>query len=106
MNSFEKNLKITRAKQSDADYLMKHTLNTNCQGLFCRNLILTRCINSPLIYGESLYQDNTKECAMLNATNYNDYGVKTSERVYLVAKSYYEAILNYFKDSEIKISGR
>jgi N-acetylmuramoyl-L-alanine amidase len=106
MNSFEKNLKITRAKQSDADYLMKHTLNTNCQGLFCRNLILTRCINSPLIYGESLYQDNTKECAMLNTTNYDDYGVKTSERVYLVAKSYYEAILNYFKDPEVKISGR
>ena len=106
MNSFEKNLKITRAKQDDADYLMKHTVNTNCQGLFCRNLILTRCINSPLVYGESLYQDNTKESAMLSASNYDDYGVRTSERVYLVAKSYYEAILNYFKDPEIKISGR
>jgi N-acetylmuramoyl-L-alanine amidase len=61
MNSFEKNLKITRAKQSDTDYLMKHTLNTNSEGLFCRNLILTRCINAPLVYGESLYQDNNKE---------------------------------------------
>jgi N-acetylmuramoyl-L-alanine amidase len=106
MNSFEKNLKITRAKQADADYLMKHTLSTNCQGLFCRNLILTRCINSPLVYGESLYQDNTKECTMLNTTNYDDYGVKTSERVFLVAKSYYEAIMNYFKDPEVKISGK
>lgn len=106
MNSFEKNLKIDRAKQADADYLMKHTLSTNCQGLFCRNLILTRCINSPLVYGESLYQDNTKESYMLSTSNYNDYGVKTSERVYLVAKSYYEAILNYFKDPEVKISGK
>ena len=106
MNSFEKNLKITPAKQSDADYLMKNTLNTNCQGLFCRNLILTRCINSPLVYGESLYQDNVKESTLLNSSNYNDYGVKTSERVYLVAKSYYEAIMNYFKDPEIKISGK
>ncbi len=106
MNSFEKNLKITPAKQSDTDYLMKNTLNTNCQGLFCRNLILTRCINSPLVYGESLYQDNVKESSMLNSSNYNDYGVKTSERVYLVAKSYYEAIVNYFKDPEIKISGK
>jgi N-acetylmuramoyl-L-alanine amidase len=106
MNSFEKNLKINRAKQADADYLMKHTLSTNCQGLFCRNLILTRCINSPLVYGESLYQDNTKECALLNITNYDNYGVKTSERVFLVAKSYYEAILNYFKDPEVKISGK
>jgi N-acetylmuramoyl-L-alanine amidase len=106
MNSFEKNLKITRAKQSDTDYLTKHTLSTNCQGLFCRNLILTRCINSPLVYGESLYQDNTKECTMLSTMNYDDYGVKTSERVFLVAKSYYEAILNYFKDPEIKISGK
>lgn len=106
MNSFEKNLKINRAKQSDADYLTKHTLSTNCQGLFCRNLILTRCINSPLVYGESLYQDNHKECNWLSACNYEDYGVKTSERVYLVAKSYYEAILNYFKDPEVKISGK
>jgi len=106
MNSFEKNLKITRAKQSDTDYLMKHTINTSSQGLFCRNLILTRCINSPLIYGESLYQDNNKECMMLNACNYYDYGVKTSERVAQVAKSYYEAIMNYFNDPEIKISGR
>ena len=106
LNSFEKNLKVNRAKQDDADYLMKHTLSTNCQGLFCRNLILTRYINSPLVYGESLYQDNTKECTMLNTCNYNDYGVKTSERVYLVAKSYYEAIINYFKEPEVKISGK
>lgn len=105
MNSFEKNLRITRAKQSDTEYLKKHTLNTSCEGLFCRNLILTRCINAPLVYGESLYQDNNKECLMLNTTNYNDYGVKTSERVYQVAKSYYEAIMSYFKD-EIRISGK
>ncbi len=106
MNSFEKNLKISRAKQADADYLMKHTLSTNCEGLFCRNLILTRCINSPLVYGESMYQDNVRESAMLNTSNSDLYGVKTSERVYLVAKSYYEAILNYFKEPEVKISGR
>ncbi len=106
MNSFEKNLKITRAKKTDTEYLAKNTLSTNYQGLFCRNLILTRCINSPLVYGESLYQDNAKECTMLSTCNYNDYGVKTSERVYLVAKSYYEAIMNYFKEPEVKISGR
>jgi N-acetylmuramoyl-L-alanine amidase len=106
MNSFEKNLKVTKAKQTDTDYLMHNTLSTNCQGVFCRNLILTRYINSPLVYGESLYQDNAKECTMLNVCNYNDYGVKTSERVYLVAKSYYEAITNYFKEPEIKISGK
>lgn len=106
MNSFEKNLKISRAKQSDTDYLTKHTLSTNCQGLFCRNLILTRCINSPLVYGESLYQDNSKEFYMLSTSNFSDYGVKASERVHLVAKSYYEAILNYFKDPEPKISGK
>lgn len=106
LNSFEKNLKITRAKKTDTDYLMKNTLSTNCQGLFCRNLILTRCINSPLVYGESLYQDNSKESLMLSTSNYDNYGVKTSERVFLVAKSYYEAILNYFKEPEVKISGK
>lgn len=104
INAFQKNLKITTAKQMDADYLMKHSVCSQGEGVFCRNLILTRYINSPLVYGESLYQDNTIECTLLNNCNYNSYDVNVPQRVYQVAKSYYEAILNYFKDPAIRTS--
>lgn len=105
INAFQKNLKISTAKQMDADYLMKHSVVSSGDGVFCRNLILTRYVNSPLVYGESLYQDNNIECTLLNNCNYNSYGVNVPQRVYQVAKSYYEAVLNYFKDPKIRISG-
>lgn len=104
INAFQKNLKINTAKQADADYLMKNSLASSGEGVFCRNLILTRYINSPLVYGESLYQDNNIECTLLNNCNYESYGVSVPQRVYQVAKSYYEAVLNYFKDPKIKTS--
>lgn len=104
INAFQKNLKITTAKQMDADYLMKYSVAAQGEGVFCRNLILTRYINSPLVYGESLYQDNNIECTLLNNCNYDSYGVSVPQRVYQVAKSYYEAILNYFKDPKIRTS--
>jgi N-acetylmuramoyl-L-alanine amidase len=103
INAFQKNLKISTAKQIDADYLMKHSLVTG-DGVFCRNLILTRYINSPLVYGESLYQDNNIECTLLNNCNYNSYGISVPQRVYQVAKSYYEAVIGYFKDPKIRTS--
>lgn len=104
INAFQKNLKITTAKQMDTDYLMKHSVCSSGDGVFCRNLILTRYINSPLVYGESLYQDNNIECTLLNNCNYNSYGISVPQRVYQVAKSYYEAVLNYFKDPKIRTS--
>lgn len=104
INAFQKNLKITTAKQMDTDYLMKHSVCSTGDGVFCRNLILTRYVNSPLVYGESLYQDNNIECTLLNNCNYSSYGVSVPQRVYQVAKSYYEAVLNYFKDPKIRTS--
>lgn len=104
INAFQKNLKINTAKQADTDYLMKHSVCSSGEGVFCRNLILTRYINSPLVYGESLYQDNNIECTLLNNCNYSSYGVSVPQRVYQVAKSYYEAVLNYFKDPSIRTS--
>jgi len=104
IHAFQKNLKITTAKQIDTDYLMKNSLVSEGEGVFCRNLILTRYINSPLVYGESLYQDNSIECTLLNNCNYESYNVAVPQRVYQVAKAYYEAVLNYVKDPLIRTS--
>ena len=67
-------------------------------GVFSRNLVLCRAINAPLVYGESLYQDNEKECNDLMRCNVEIYGLLTSERVTKVAASYYEALFGFLRN--------
>jgi hypothetical protein len=92
-----KNLNIPVASQFDASYLKDNCLFTGSAGVFSRNLNLCRLINSPLVYGESLYQDNEHECEALMKTDVNYKNIKTNDRTLLVAKSYYEAVFNYLK---------
>jgi hypothetical protein len=92
-----KNLCIPVASQFDANYLKDNCLFTGSPGVFSRNLNLCRLINSPLVYGESLYQDNEHECEALMKTDINYKNIKTNDRTLLVAKSYYEAVFNYLK---------
>jgi N-acetylmuramoyl-L-alanine amidase len=58
------------------------------EGVYCRNLKLCRQVNSPLCYGESLYQDNEKEAIRIFENK--------DKRVKQVADAYYNAILQYF----------
>ena len=53
---------IPIAQKNDADYLKDNCIKTPSNGVYCRNLVLCRTINSPLVYGECLYQDNINEC--------------------------------------------
>ena len=92
-----KNLNIPVASQFDASYLKDNCLFTGSAGVFSRNLNLCRLINSPLVYGESLYQDNEHECEALMKTDVNYKNIKTNDRTLLVAKSYYEAVFNFLK---------
>lgn len=97
VNNFNKNLAIPLAKSTDAEYLYKNCNSSNFKGVFCRNLVLCRKINSPLVYGEALYQDNEKECIELMKTDINLYGIKTNNRIIAVVNSYYAAILSYLE---------
>lgn len=65
-------------------------------GVFHRNLYLTRAIKSPIIYGESLLQDNAEEAKQLYKKDVELYGIKTSRRVLQVAQSYFQALLDYY----------
>jgi len=98
VNNFSKNLNIPIASQFDANYLKDNCLFTKSPGVFSRNLNLCRLINSPLVYGESLYQDNEKECEQLMKMETNYKGIKTNERLLNVAKSYYQAVLKFLKN--------
>ena len=97
VGQFHKNLEIKIANATDADYLKNNCLVTSSPGVYCRNLALCRKINSPLVYGESLYQDNEKESIQLMQNNLDLYGLKTNERLRKVALSYYEGLLAFLK---------
>lgn len=95
--NFNKNLKIDIASQFDADYLKDNCLITESKGVFARNLILCRIINSPLVYGEALYQDSYKECSELMRYDKEKYGIKTSDRLLKTAESYFQALVPFLK---------
>ncbi|MBC7862817.1 MAG: N-acetylmuramoyl-L-alanine amidase [Bacteroidia bacterium] len=96
VQEFSKTLGIPIAKKSDATYLEESCNATGTAGVYCRNLALCRAINSPLVYGECLYQDNFDECLMLNKRDKVYCGITTNERVKQVADCYEKAILKYF----------
>lgn len=96
VQAFNKQLQIPIATKTDADYLKNSCLSTSSKGVFCRNLALCRTINSPLVYGETLYQDNINECQKLNANDFEINGLKLPKRIYEVAQCYYSALNSYF----------
>ena len=50
-------------------YLSRASVLTRSPGVYARNLSLSRMIKGPLVYGESLCQDNSKESIRLNKKN-------------------------------------
>jgi N-acetylmuramoyl-L-alanine amidase len=74
-------------------YLRYNSLLVNT-GVYARNLGLTRLVNSPMCYGESLYQDNEKEARLLNLNQGSKQQI--SPRVRQVAQAYAQAVLQYF----------
>ncbi len=97
VTNFSKNLNIPVAVQFDASYLKDKCLVTKSAGVFSRNLNLCRSVNSALVYGESLYQDNENECEALMKMDVSYKDLKTNDRLLKVAKSYYDAVFKFIK---------
>ncbi|MBJ7450117.1 MAG: N-acetylmuramoyl-L-alanine amidase [Parachlamydiales bacterium] len=98
ITSFSKTLDVLVPDDSiNAPYLKKVCIQAN-PGVYCRNLILTRLVKCPLAYGETLVQNNSKECLLLADTSLEIEGIKTSARVREVAQSYFIGIQHYFGD--------
>jgi len=96
VTELSKQLNIPVAKTTDASYLSEHCMATPSAGVYCRNLVLCRLVQSPLVYGECLYQDNEKECYDLVKNTENVYGIQTNKRVVLSAQSFFNAITQYY----------
>lgn len=93
VKSFENVLNVKTARATDATYLIQGCLATGELGVYCRNLQLTRYIHGPLVYGETLYQDNIMECIALN----KECDKTKNQRVQQVAEAYFQGVLTYMK---------
>jgi N-acetylmuramoyl-L-alanine amidase len=94
---FKTKLDVPLAGPSDATYLSTSCRKAFKQGVFCRNLSMTRLVHGPIVYGETLYQDNRYEARILSDMSIADMASQqtTSKRVMQVTEAYYEGILQW-----------
>ena len=89
---------IEIAKDSDSiSYLTNYCIPTEFEGVYCRNLALTRKITSPVCYLEPLYQDNVYEHIALGKKNIPFDNFLISKRVQEIANAYYKGIIAYWE---------
>lgn len=91
LKNMESTLQVPTAGIQDATYLREGCLPASTKGVYCRNLQIPRYIHAPIVYGETLYQDNINECQLLN----KEKDKTKNERVKQVADAYYSGIINY-----------
>lgn len=84
----------TLEKISSTPYLPEACIRLS-DGIYARNLSLTRKIHGPLCYAEPLLQDNQEECRKLSLKDTEIGGIRCSSRLKDTAQAYYEGIVNY-----------
>jgi len=82
------------SKADGAHYLNRVGIKID-EGIYARNLALTRLIHGPVCYGETLIQNNIDECIKLSKRDFVIDGVWCSSRVKQVAEAYFEGIKHY-----------
>ena len=82
-------------EEEELSYLSRSSILTPYQGVYARNLSLTRMIKGPVCYGESFCQDNVLECRRLNKKTIQVEGIWVSDRVQWVARAYVEAVKEF-----------
>lgn len=79
----------------------------NSPGVYARNLYLTRSIKSPIVYVESLYQDNVEEAKRLVLKDFKiEEGYYTSSRVKEVADAYVESVKEWIDKNRENLATR
>jgi len=68
------------------------------QGIYSRNLALTRLVHGPVCYGETLVQNNEEEVYRLSSHDAIIAGIPCSKRIQEVAEGYFEGIKEYLND--------
>lgn len=96
LNSFSEILRIPVVKESDgAGYLSRLCLKVD-EGIYARNLVMTRLVHGPLCYGETLIQNNFQESQILNEKDDSIAGIPCSSRLKEVASAYFLGLKFFF----------
>jgi len=88
------------SKHDGANYLNRVGMKVH-EGIYARNLALTRLIHGPVCYGETLIQNNIDECVKLAKNDFVIGGQQCSSRIKQVAEGYFEGIKEYLLTSGI-----
>lgn len=83
------------SQTSELSYLRVASRFAGEEGVYARNLSLTRQISGPVCYGESLCQDARWEAMRLNQRDLKVESMMVSSRVAEVAQAYLEAVKIY-----------
>lgn len=87
----------------------RSVIATEKEGVYSRNLVLTRMVRGTVVYGESLLQDNAEEAKLLAkkdiVANDPGYGsIPTSSRTKQVAQAYFNGIARFLEENKKKES--
>ena len=86
---------VPRMMEDSLKYLGKNSMRTSKTGVYARNLALNERVIGPVVFGESLNQDNEKECIRLFSIDANVNGFRVSPRVKEIAEAYFLGIITY-----------
>ena len=92
LSQFTEILQVPSVQPTDNVLYLDHVGLKVCEGIYARNLVLTRLVHGPICYGESLIQNNEKECLLLNQKDTKIAEVPCSSRIKEVAISYFNGI--------------
>ena len=102
----EENLIGVPPVQNDQHVLdERYCSRTDYDGVYCRNLAMTRTVRGPLVYLEALLQDNDKEAIALSTRDYAldhpQYGrIMVPKRCYEVAMCVVKGITNWLEENK------
>jgi len=102
----EENLIGVPPVQNDQHVLdERYCSRTDYDGVYCRNLAMTRTVRGPLVYLEALLQDNAKEAIELSKRDYPldhpQYGkIMVPKRCYEVAMCVVKGIANWLEENK------
>jgi len=84
--------------ENEFEFTSKYSIKSDkSDGVYHRNLYLTRVVEGPIAYAEALYQDNFDEIPLLGKKDFQIGGITTSSRVNDIAKVFYHAIEEWLK---------
>lgn len=92
LSQFAQVLQVPSVQPTDNVIYLDHVGLKVSEGIYARNLALTRLVHGPVCYGESLIQNNEKECLLLNQKDTKIAEIPCSSRIKEVASSYFNGI--------------